>query len=158
MQKISRESKNLGTLLWWVIIFTRNITVCSLICPDQIKYWLKPNLGYAPQHKLTHMIMHFMLCPLFQTLALEWVRDNIEAFGGNPREITLMGESAGANSVALHMMSPLSCGLFKRAILQSSGATPRWVKMTLLEYFLGCTNFSETACNFFHIQRIASRV
>ena len=37
-----------------------------------------------------------------------------------------MGESAGANSVALHMMSPLSCGLFNRAILQSAGATPRW--------------------------------
>ena len=63
---------------------------------------------------------------LDQTLALEWVRDNIERFGGNPEEVTIMGESAGANSVALHMMSPLSCGLFNRAILQSSGATPRW--------------------------------
>jgi acetylcholinesterase len=69
-------------------------------------------------------------CISFQTLALEWVRDNIQAFGGNPNEITIMGESAGANSVALHLMSPLSCGLFKRAILQSTGATPRWGFMT----------------------------
>ena len=59
-------------------------------------------------------------------MALEWIRDNIKYFGGNPKEVTIMGESAGANSVALHMMSPLSCGLFKRAILQSAGATPRW--------------------------------
>jgi len=63
---------------------------------------------------------------LDQTMALEWVRDNIKNFGGDPNQVTLMGESAGANSVALHMMSPLSCGLFNRAILQSSGPTPRW--------------------------------
>ena len=67
-----------------------------------------------------------MLVLTLQTLALEWVRDNIKLFGGNPNEVTLMGESAGASSVALHYMSPLSCGLFKRAILQSTGATPRW--------------------------------
>lgn len=63
---------------------------------------------------------------LDQTLALEWIKTNIQFFGGNPDEVTIAGESAGANSVALHMMSPLSCGLFNRAILQSSGATPRW--------------------------------
>ena len=57
---------------------------------------------------------------------MEWVQDNIKLFGGNPNEVTIMGESAGANSVALHMMSPMSCNLFNRAILQSTGATPRW--------------------------------
>ena len=41
-----------------------------------------------------------------------------------------MGESAGATSIALHMMSPLSCGLFKKVILQSSAAIPRWGFMT----------------------------
>merc|ERR1711971_397126 len=63
---------------------------------------------------------------LDQTMALEWVHENIQDFGGDPEQVTLMGESAGANSVALHMMSPLSHGLFNRAILQSTGATPRW--------------------------------
>ena len=47
---------------------------------------------------------------LNQVLALEWVRDNIKGFGGNPQEITIMGQDAGAMSAALHMMSPLSCG------------------------------------------------
>jgi carboxylesterase type B len=75
----------------------------------------------------TSLLYH---CNNFQTLALEWVRDNIKAFGGNPKEVTIMGHGAGANSVGLHLMSPLSCGLFKRAILQSTGATPRWGFMT----------------------------
>ena len=47
---------------------------------------------------------------LMQVLALEWVRDNIKGFGGNPQEVTIMGQDAGAMSAALHMMSPLSCG------------------------------------------------
>ncbi len=44
-----------------------------------------------------------------QVMALEWVRDNIDAFGGNPDDVTIMGESAGANSVALHLSSEKSC-------------------------------------------------
>ena len=80
---------------------------------------------------------------LFQTLALEWVRDNINAFGGDPEQVTLMGESAGANSVALHMMSPLSCGLFNRAILQSTGATPRWGFVTREEAMRRSMNLAE---------------
>ena len=63
---------------------------------------------------------------LDQVLALHWVKDNIEAFGGNPKDVTIMGESAGANSVALHMVSPKSKGLFKKAILQSTGLKARW--------------------------------
>ena len=63
---------------------------------------------------------------LDQVMALQWVKDNIEAFGGNPDEITIMGESAGANSVALHMISPKSKGLFNKAILQSTGLQARW--------------------------------
>lgn len=53
--------------------------------------------------------------------ALQWVQSNIEAFGGHPEKITIFGESAGAEAVANLIASPLSEGLFQRAILQSGG-------------------------------------
>ncbi len=56
---------------------------------------------------------------LDQYAALKWVRRNISAFGGDPDEITIGGESAGSMSVSAQMTSPLSKGLFKRAIGQS---------------------------------------
>uniref|UniRef100_H3DBR5 Carboxylic ester hydrolase n=1 Tax=Tetraodon nigroviridis TaxID=99883 RepID=H3DBR5_TETNG len=54
-----------------------------------------------------------------QRLAIQWVVDNIAAFGGDPSQITLFGESAGSISVGLHVLSPGSNGLFKRAVMQS---------------------------------------
>jgi carboxylesterase type B len=54
--------------------------------------------------------------------ALEWVRDNIEAFGGDARNVTIFGQSAGGANVALLMVSPLAKGLFHKAILQSPGS------------------------------------
>ena len=59
---------------------------------------------------------------LDQQLALKWVKENIAAFGGDPERITLGGQSAGALDTAAHMVSPLSKGLFHRAILQSTPA------------------------------------
>lgn len=59
-------------------------------------------------------------------MVLEWVQENIENFGGDKTEVTIMGESAGGSSVAYHLLSHLSKDLFHRAILQSSAATPRW--------------------------------
>ncbi|XP_067119172.1 acetylcholinesterase-like [Centruroides vittatus] len=56
---------------------------------------------------------------LDQVMALKWVHENIEAFGGDKDLITIFGESAGSMSVAHHLISPMSKGLFKRAILQS---------------------------------------
>ena len=61
-----------------------------------------------------------------QLMALRWVKDNIEQFGGNPNNITLMGESAGACSVSLHLLSPLSRNLFSQAIMQSASALAPW--------------------------------
>ena len=69
-----------------------------------------------------------------QILALKWVNDNIGYFGGDPQAVTIAGESAGAVSVALHMVSPLAQGLFKRAILQSgAGICPFWKPITPAE-------------------------
>jgi para-nitrobenzyl esterase len=63
---------------------------------------------------------------LDQIAALEWVRDNIEEFGGDPENVTLFGESAGAMSVGVLLGTPRARGLFHKAILQSGAAHNAW--------------------------------
>ncbi|XP_073818495.1 juvenile hormone esterase-like [Musca autumnalis] len=55
-----------------------------------------------------------------QVLVLRWIREHIEKFGGDPNSVTLWGYSAGSFSVGLHILSPMSKGLFHRAIMQSA--------------------------------------
>ena len=56
-----------------------------------------------------------------QRSALQWVARNISAFGGNPKAVTIFGQSSGGGSVVAHLTSPLSRGLFQRAIMLSPG-------------------------------------
>ncbi|XP_035297325.1 liver carboxylesterase isoform X3 [Cricetulus griseus] len=59
---------------------------------------------------------------LDQVAALRWVQQNIASFGGNPGQVTIFGGSAGGTSVSSHIVSPMSKGLFHRAIMQSGVA------------------------------------
>lgn len=61
-----------------------------------------------------------------QVAALKWVKENISKFGGDPSNVTIFGESAGGASAALHILSPLSKGLFKRSIPMSGVPLCDW--------------------------------
>ena len=75
-------------------------------------------LGYFSHPVLSHS--NFGL--LDQILALQWIQSHIGALAGDPGNVTVMGESAGANNIGFLMASPLSQGLFQRVIHQSGGA------------------------------------
>ncbi|XP_016961659.1 esterase E4 [Drosophila biarmipes] len=86
---------------------------------------------------------------LDQVMALEWVREHISHFGGDPEMVTILGMSAGSMAVSLHLASPLSAGLFHRAILMSGSATNHfdidnlfWTRKLARE--LGCPMYDPT--------------
>lgn len=61
-----------------------------------------------------------------QKLAIQWVHDNIDAFGGDPEHVTLFGNSAGAASVLYQALNPTNKGLFQRVITQSGSVLAQW--------------------------------
>jgi para-nitrobenzyl esterase len=67
-----------------------------------------------------------------QTAALQWVHDNIARFGGDPAKVVIMGQSAGAGSVAAQVLSPGARGLFRAAVM-SSGCNLRGAKPDLAQ-------------------------
>jgi len=65
-----------------------------------------------------------------QALAIKWIKDNIRSFAGDPNSLTLFGESAGTGSVSVHLLSPISGHLARRAIMQSGSVNAPWGYMT----------------------------
>jgi len=88
-----------------------------------IAYRLGP-LGFLAHPELTRESPHHSSGNyglLDQIAALEWIQRNIAAFGGDPKNVTIAGQSSGAISVSILMASPLAKGLFQRAIGESGG-------------------------------------
>ena len=65
-----------------------------------------------------------------QALAIQWIKNNIQYFGGNPESLTLFGESAGSESISIHLMSTVSNNIVRRAILESGVVTSPWGYVT----------------------------
>jgi para-nitrobenzyl esterase len=104
-------------LYWGDRLARRGVVVVT------VAYRLGP-LGYLAHPELTaesphHSSGNYGL--MDQAAALQWVRRNIAAFHGDPQKVTIFGQSAGAMSVSMLMVSPLAQGLFQRAIGESGG-------------------------------------
>ncbi|XP_022686184.1 acetylcholinesterase-1-like isoform X1 [Varroa jacobsoni] len=87
-----------------------------------------------------------------QLMVLKWVQDNIIKLGGDPRDVTLFGQSAGAISIGFHMVSPLSQGLFHKVIMESGSPLFRLTdptregpkKIEKLAYAMDCIQDGQT--------------
>jgi para-nitrobenzyl esterase len=100
-----------------------------------VNYRLGP-LGFLAQRDLSAQngdVASGSAALLDQQAALRWVERNIAAFGGDPRTVTVFGESAGASSVCVQLTSPTARGLFDRAIAQSSSCTARYDDLATAE-------------------------
>ena len=79
-------------------------------------------LGFAALPELANVSGNGNFGLLDQRLALEWVQRNIDRFGGDPLKVSIWGQSAGAQSVCFHLLSPGSRGLFRGAVSSSGPA------------------------------------
>ena len=70
--------------------------------------------------ELTHVLLSLLLKGLWdQALALTWLRDHIATFGGDPNNVTVIGEGSGAVCAGYHVVSPRSTGLFSKVVMMS---------------------------------------
>ena len=96
-----------------------------------INYRLGP-LGFAVLPELKEEVGRTGNYGLYDQLtAIEWVRHNVSAFGGDPDNITIMGQSAGAMSVQQHCLSPLTKGKFQKAVMCSGGGINSFLSPSL---------------------------
>ncbi|XP_039263363.2 pyrethroid hydrolase Ces2e-like isoform X1 [Styela clava] len=124
------KGKNLPVMVWW---FGGGFSMGSERLYDgSMLAGMNDVVIVVPNYRLG--IFGFLslgpssICPgnagfLDQQLALRWVQENIDAFGGDKDNVTIFGESAGGMSVNMHLLSPLSRGLFHKAISHSGQAT-----------------------------------
>ncbi|GMT17215.1 hypothetical protein PFISCL1PPCAC_8512, partial [Pristionchus fissidentatus] len=116
-----------GAFLRGDAIIYGDINICeNIVTRDVIFVTIQYRVGY-----LGFMTTGDSACPgnlglWDQTAALQWINDNIEAFGGNKNNITLLGQSAGGASVDMLHLSPHSTNLFHKIIPMSSSAECRW--------------------------------
>jgi para-nitrobenzyl esterase len=82
-----------------------------------------------------------------QIKCLEWVRDNIEAFGGDPNRVTITGQSSGASSVSALLVVPQARGLFRAAVASSNGLVQDSLNATVGQGALVGTLFGESLPN-----------
>ena len=86
---------------------------------------------------------------LDQVQALKWIQENIKAFGGDPSKVTILGVSSGGASVGLHLLSPLSQGLFHQAIVESGVELSPFAFQSVKEAALETkTTAKKLGCNF----------
>jgi para-nitrobenzyl esterase len=98
-----------------------------------------------------HLIANYAL--MDQEMALKWVSQNIRAFGGDPRNVTLFGESSGGIAIYSHLASPLSSGLFQKAIIESGA--PDYITLDVAEA-TGLTLAQKVGCTTGTPQQIAA--
>jgi carboxylesterase type B len=134
------KKKNLRPVLFWIhgggfvfgsgteelyapdYLITEDVVVVTINYRLGILGFLRledPSLGVPGNAGMKDMVM-----------ALKWVQKNIDKFGGDPNNVTIFGESAGGASIHLLLLSPMSKGLFHKAIAQSGCAVNPWAQGT----------------------------